>query len=56
MSQVNSPIATHKSQSLASYPIYLLGGLFVSPITGVADFVVPIGEVAYNSTVTNREE
>lgn len=34
----------------------LLGGLFVAPLSGVTDIVVPIGEVTYFSEVTMHEE
>lgn len=33
-----------------------LGGLFVAPLSGVTDIVVPIGEVTYFSEVTMHEE
>jgi hypothetical protein len=34
----------------------ILGGLFVAPMSGVTDIVMPIGEVAYFSNVTMHEE
>lgn len=37
-------------------PTGLMGGLFISPMSGVPDFVVPLGQVPYNSSVTKHEE
>lgn len=34
----------------------LLGGLFVAPLSGVTDIVMPIGEVTYFSEVAMHEE
>lgn len=34
----------------------LLGGLFISPFAEGPDFAITIGEVAYNSTITQRQE
>ena len=45
--------------SLAPFSGILSGlqnGLFISPFTEIPDFVVPIGEVYYNSTITMRQE
>lgn len=34
----------------------LSGGLFISPLSGVPDFIVPLGQVRYNSSVTHHPE